>query len=46
MDPVGCNWMETICGSPQEEIDLNAPPPKLAGQFASDILEFSQPDTH
>ena len=27
-DPVRCDWMETKCGSPQEEIDADAPPPK------------------
>ena len=27
-NPVRYNWMETVCGSPQEEIDPNAPPPK------------------
>ena len=27
-NPVQYDWMETICGSPQEEIDSNAPPPK------------------
>ena len=27
-DPVKHDWMETIWGLPQEEIDPNAPPPK------------------
>ena len=27
-DPVWYNWMETVYGSPQEEIDMNDPPPK------------------
>ena len=27
-DLVKHNWMETVCGSPQEEIDPKAPPPK------------------
>ena len=27
VDPFCNNWMETVCGSPKEEIDPNAPPP-------------------
>ena len=27
-DPIKCDWMETVYGSPQEEIDPKAPPPK------------------
>ena len=51
-DPVRYDWMETVHGSPQEEIDANAPPLKSSyfdanlmhnvatGRSASDILEF------
>ena len=42
-DPVRYDWMETVCSSPQEEIDDIAPPPKgkpvrLSSYFDANLM--------